>query len=181
MGAAPLSALGSSILGAWRTNARVTSRLIEALPHAVWDAAVPDYQRKTVRDVAAHLHNARVGWLRTLGSEHGIKQPARIVQRGVTQKQLVAALARSSAGMEALLELALANGGSLPRSKRYVWQNLSLDVAHVLTYFVAHEAHHRGQIVMVARQAGERLPSAIVAKLWWWKPESRGGSRSKLG
>jgi uncharacterized damage-inducible protein DinB len=50
-----------------------------------------------------------------------------------------------------------------------VWRNLSLDVGHVLTYFVAHEAHHRGQIVMVARQTGHRLPSAITAALWQWK------------
>jgi uncharacterized damage-inducible protein DinB len=52
-----------------------------------------------------------------------------------------------------------------------VWRNLSLDVGHVLTYFVAHEAHHRGQIVMVARQAGQRLPAEVTGGLWQWKPE----------
>jgi uncharacterized damage-inducible protein DinB len=42
-------------------------------------------------------------------------------------------------------------------------------VHHVLTYFVAHEAHHRGQIVMVARQTGHRLPRAVIDGLWQWK------------
>jgi uncharacterized damage-inducible protein DinB len=50
-----------------------------------------------------------------------------------------------------------------------VWRNLALDVGHVLTYFVAHEGHHRGQIVMVARQTGHRLPASVTADLWQWK------------
>ena len=73
--------------------------------------------------------------------------------------------------MEALLELGLDSDGSVPPSKGYVWRNLSLDVGHVLTYFVAHEAHHRGQIVMVARQTGHRLRNEVSGRLWWWKPE----------
>jgi uncharacterized damage-inducible protein DinB len=71
--------------------------------------------------------------------------------------------------MEALFELGFAANGVLPPSKRYVWRNLSLDVGHVLTYFVAHEAHHRGQIVMVARQLGQRLPTEVINHLWWWR------------
>jgi uncharacterized damage-inducible protein DinB len=167
--------LAASILDAWRTNNRVTIELIERLPPALWSIAIPEVPRRTVRDIAAHLHNARCGWLRTLGSEHGIPTPARVDQHRATTRQVTAALKRSSAGMEALLELGLSAGGEVPPSKRYVWRNLALDVGHVLTYFVGHEAHHRGQIVMVARQTGHRLPPTTTGGLWWWKPgrESR--------
>src|SRR5437016_13350229 len=109
-------------------------------------------------------------WLKTLGREHGIRTPARVDYRRVTPRQLAAALKRSSVGMEALLKLGLASQGRIPPSRGYVWRNLSLDVGHVLTYFVAHEAHQRGQIVMVARQTGHRLPLATVGGLWQWKP-----------
>ena len=108
-------------------------------------------------------------WVKTLGREHGIPAPLRVDHRRVARRELVAALKRSSDGIEALLELGLASHGEVPPSKGYVWRNLSLDVTHVLTYFVAHEAHHRGQIVMVARQTGHRLPRTIVDGLWQWK------------
>lgn len=161
--------LRATMLNAWRTNSRVTTQLIERLPPKVWDLAVPRAPRRTIRVIAAHMHNARCNWLKTLGREHGIETPTRVDQRRVTRRQLVAALKRSSAGMEALLQLGFASDGVVPPSKGYAWRNLSLDVGHVLTYFVAHEAHHRGQIVMVARQAGHRLPSAATAGLWQWK------------
>ena len=76
-------------------------------------------------------------------------------------------------GIEALLELGLAAGGHVPPSKAYVWRNLPLDVPHVLTYFVAHEGHHRGQIVMLARQLGHRLPASVTGGLWEWNKRAR--------
>ena len=164
----PLTDLDATILTAWRTNSRVTAYLVEHLPAALWDAPIPGAPRRTVRMIAGHLHNARCMWLKTLGREHGIAIPASVDRRKVTRRELLSALKRSSRGIEALLVLGIAAGGHVPPSKAYVWRNLPLDVPHVLTYFVAHEGHHRGQIVMLARQLGHRLPSDVSAGLWQW-------------
>lgn len=161
--------LGSSLLAAWRTSCRVTRALIESLPPELWGVKVPGVPRRTVRSIAAHLHNSRCQWIKTLGREHGIRAPRRVDHHRATPRQVLAALERSGPGIEALLELGLAAGGDVPPSRGYVWRNLSLDVGHVLTYFVAHEGHHRGQIVMVARQTGHRLPQSVTNGLWQWR------------
>jgi uncharacterized damage-inducible protein DinB len=44
---------------------------------------------------------------------------------------------------------------------------------HFLNYFVAHEAHHRGQLILIARQLGHRVPKQIVDGVWQWKTRSR--------
>ena len=165
--------LGATVLAAWRTNSRTTSYLVEHVPAALWDAAIPGAPRRTVRMIAGHLHNVRCTWLKTLGREHGIAAPALVDRRSIGRRELLTALKRSSRGIEALLELGIGAGGHVPPSKAYVWRNLPLDVPHVLTYFVAHEGHHRGQIVMLARQLGHRLPADVSAGLWQWTQRAR--------
>jgi uncharacterized damage-inducible protein DinB len=165
--------LRPTVLAAWRTNCRVTANLVEHLPAALWDLSVPGVPRRTVRLIAAHLHNSRSMWLKTLGREHGIAVPPRVDLRRVTRRSLLSALKASGRGIEELLDLGIAAGGQVPPSKGYVWRNLPLDVGHVLAYFVAHEGHHRGQIVMVARQLGHRLPPEVTNGLWQWTVRSQ--------
>jgi hypothetical protein len=170
--------LRESILDAWRTNERVTAFLIESLPTALWSAGLPGAPRRTVQRVAAHLHNARCRWVRSLGELHGILAPPMVDAARVSRRDLVPALRRSGRGIRGLLVLGLERGGTIPAPATYVWRNLPLDVGHVLTYFVAHEAHHRGQIVMAARALGQRLPPPVVNGLWQWTTRSREAGRA---
>ena len=167
--------LRETVLGAWRTNAQVTVYLVERVPAELWDAKVPGVPAKTVRMLLAHIHNVRCRWIKTLGSEHGVAAPAMVDRRTVGTAELVAALRVSGAGILKLLELGCACEGNVPDSRGYVWRNLPLDVGHVLTYFAAHEAHHRGQVVTVARQLGHRLPEEVTGGLWQWARLAREG------
>jgi uncharacterized damage-inducible protein DinB len=112
-------------------------------------------------------------WIKTLGKEYGVPVPRAVNRHTVGPKELIPALGHSSRGIISLLKLGWDRGGTIPVSSSYTWRNLPLDVGHVLTYFVAHEGHHRGQIVMLARQLGYRLPAEITGGLWQWSKRAK--------
>jgi uncharacterized damage-inducible protein DinB len=174
--------LYEAVLVPWRTSCRATDYLIDRIPEALWAASVPGIPTRSISAIGAHLHNSRCSWTRTLGREHGIVVPERVEHRKVTRRRLSASLKKSGRAIATLLELGCSQGGRIPPSRAYVWRNLSLDVGHVLTYFVAHEAHHRGQIVMVARQLDSRVAGTMTAGLWQWRarpPEAPGSPRGR--
>jgi hypothetical protein len=160
----------NGLIAAWRTNNRATVYLVEHFPPSVWSSQVPGIPRLTPGMIAAHLHNSRCRWIKSLGAPHGITVPRLVDLRRVRPAELVRALSRSSEGMIELIELGIASGGRVPRA---TWQNFPTDMEHFLSYFAAHEGHHRGQLCMVARQLGQRLPQSVTAGIWQWTRRSR--------
>src|SRR6266705_3167084 len=96
---------GRAIMAAWRTNNRATTYLVERLPPAVWSMPVPGISRLTVGMIAAHIHNSRCTWIRSIGARHGVTVPRLVDLRRVRPKELLRALSRSSKGMIGLIEL----------------------------------------------------------------------------
>ncbi len=160
----------TGLIDAWRTTHRVTTYLIERLPEELWPLPIPGAPRRTIRMLAAHFHNSRSRWIKALGARDGIVAPPLVDLRRVRPKELLQALSKSSEGIVRLFELGAARGGTIPRS---TWQNFPTDLEHFLSYFVAHEAHHRGQLIMLARQMGHRLPADVVNGLWQWTRRAR--------
>ena len=158
------------MIDAWHTSHRVTMYLVKHLPAEIWSKDVPGSPRRKVRAVAAHLHNSRCMWIKMIGARHGVKVPPTVDGRTVRRAELLRALNQSDKGMVQLIRLGAARGGSVPSA---AWQNFPTDLAHFLSYFVAHEAHHRGQLCLVARQLGSKLPNEVTAGLWQWKKRSQ--------
>src|SRR4030095_15899313 len=159
-----------ALIAAWRTSHRVTVYLIENLSPELWSKNVPGYPRRTIRMIAAHIHNTRCMWIKMMGARHGIAVPRTVDGSVVRPSELSRALARSSEGIIKLIRLGASRRGSVPAAD---WQNFPTDVVHFLSYFVAHEGHHRGQLCMLARQLGHRLPLEVTAGLWQWKKRSQ--------
>ncbi len=154
-----------AVVATWRTSNRITIFLFENLPAELWPMKVPGAPRRTVRMIAGHIHNCRCMWIKMLGAKHGIAVPRSVNRHQVRPDELIPALERSSQGIISLLELGLDRDAKVP--------GFPLDVVHFLAYFVAHEGHHRGQVCMIARQLGHRLPNEVTAGLWQWSTRAK--------
>lgn len=158
------------ILNAWKTTNRTTIFLVEHIPKDIWDIKIPGLKR-TVGMIAVHIHNSRCMWIKNITKGQIIEVPARVDPYHSNRKLVAMALNRSSRTMLKLLQSCIDNGGKFP--SRPIWLNYPDDVIHFLTYFVAHEAHHRGQIIMLARQLNHRLPADVTDGVWQWNTRLR--------
>jgi uncharacterized damage-inducible protein DinB len=55
------------------------------------------------------------------------------------------------------------------KTKVEAGRGMSPGAAAMLAYMVSHEAHHRGQVCMLAHQMGYRLPMKVMSKMWAWE------------
>ena len=149
-------------LNTWKTTHQVSRYLIRNIPPDLWNKRIPGYPRKTIGMLAIHLHNARCMWIKSIAKE----KLTRIDPRQGTRKELIVALNQSHKAMLKLLGDCIAHGGQL--ISKPPWLNFPNDVMHLLTYFVAHEGHHRGQIIMAARQLDRPFTTDVIAGLWQW-------------
>ena len=109
------------------------------------------------------MHNVRVMWLKAAAK--GSEIPEQLDRLKVTVPQASKGLEQSRRALSAVLKTALENNGQVKGFKP--------DVAGFVGYLIAHDSHHRGQICMLARQAGHPLPQKAMFGMWEW------GSRGK--
>jgi hypothetical protein len=103
------------------------------------------------------LHNVRVMWLKATKAE---EIPEQLDRATVTPAQARLALENSRLALSAVLNRALTSDGRI--------RGFRPDAAGFLGYLIAHDAHHRGQIAMLARQIGHPLPQKAMFGMWEW-------------
>jgi uncharacterized damage-inducible protein DinB len=145
-----------ALLVAYATNDRINRYLIENLAEEVWRAEPP--KGRTIAAIVAHMHNVRLMWLKSAAP--GSTIPDQLDRHDVTAKQAIAALEKSHDAIAAVLGAALRGDGRV--------RGFRPDAAGFLGYLISHDAHHRGQISMLARQLGHPISQKTMFGIWEW-------------
>ncbi len=140
--------------------------LIEHLDPAAWSAKPPGKAR-SIAAIFTHMHNARCKWIR-LTAPH-LKVPLQLHRSRCTLRQARAGLAKSAARCTEMLAEALSGRGRVKKFHRDGWARPWTVGPEMLCYMLSHEAHHRGQVCMLAHQLGYPLPIKVTSGLWNWE------------
>jgi uncharacterized damage-inducible protein DinB len=162
--------LGRTAVRIFAANERMNQILIEHLDPAAWRAKTTAKPRGKVRTIAAiftHMHNVRCKWIR-LTAPH-LKVPRQLDRTDCTPQQARAGLAESAARCTEMLAEALGGDGRIEKFVRDGWARPWPVGVEMLCYMLAHEAHHRGQVLMLAHQLGFPLPIGVASGMWNWE------------
>jgi uncharacterized damage-inducible protein DinB len=151
----------AGLIESFATSNRITRFLIENLDENTWHAAPVGGRGRSIVAIVCHMHNARVMWLeaaRNLGKAP--KPPAKLDRLAATKEEALKALDQSHASIVKMVAPALKNDGKVA--------NFKAGAAAFLSYLMTHDAHHRGQICLQAKQIGYPLPQAVGYGMWEW-------------
>jgi uncharacterized damage-inducible protein DinB len=162
--------LGKSLIESWVVCARMTEIVLEELEPEAWRVTLagPGGKGRTIAAIVAHTHNVRRKWLRLSAPQ--LKLPAALNRLSCTQDEARAALTESSARCAEMIASALGDSENKVESfHRDGWAKAWPAGAAMVAYMMTHEAHHRGQVCMLAHQLGFPLEARVTAEMWSWE------------
>jgi uncharacterized damage-inducible protein DinB len=157
---------GQSAVRIFAANDRLNQLLIDRLNPEAWSANPPGRVR-TIGAIFTHVHNVRTKWIR-LTAPH-LRVPPQLKRTSCTPQQAQAGLAESAARCEEMLAEALRGEGRIKEFRRDAWARPWPVGIEMLCYMLSHEAHHRGQVCMLAHQLGFPLPGSVTSDMWNWE------------
>jgi uncharacterized damage-inducible protein DinB len=166
-----LAEMRDVLLETYAVNDAMNQLLLAHLDARAWRATpsgAAGRGGRTIGAVFAHMHNCRLNWLRR-NAPH-LRCPAALDPRRCTMKQASAALKKSAEACLRMLTDALDAGPErkVTRFSRGEWTRTWPAGAAMFGYMFSHEAHHRGQIILLAHQLGYRLPAQAWGGIWNW-------------
>src|SRR5262249_10522153 len=114
---------------------------------------------RNVAQQFAHMHNVRLMWLEIIAKDAEKKLDKIEKENAGNRKLLRTWLDASAKAISDVLQTAT-DGEEIKGYKK--------GGANLLSYFISHEAHHRGNILLTLKQTGHKIDKQLTYDIWDW-------------
>jgi len=140
----------------WHLNNRVNLKLLDALTEEQL-AVKPNPRARNIAEQITHLHAVRISWLEAM--EPNVTKDLAKIEKGASKTEIKRGLEKSAEALGQVFAAA-EQKGTLKAFKR--------GPVAFLGYILAHEASHRGQILLHLKYAGKPADRTLGYDLWEW-------------
>lgn len=147
----------NDLIDTWLIHSRINNYLLDAIDDDLLQRSAA--KGRSAGEQFAHMHNVRLMWLKVAAPDLFAQQTKIEKETPIDRQLLQRSLEDSAAAIAALLEQGIAAGkikGFKPHPTAFVG------------YLISHESHHRGQLILMLKQAGHKIDAKVLYGLWEW-------------
>ena len=155
-----MNTIEAQVLETWQIHQRILLFTLEAIPVEAMSSTLSKRGGRDISRQFAHLQYVRVARLKPFAKKRGIELIEFNPKLSPSKEELEAGLCGSGDLMEEYIKQAIAHGGKVTNFKR--------GVVPMIGYYISHETHHRGNIVLTMKICGHKIPDALKYNIWEW-------------
>ena len=155
-----MASIEQQIIETWRAHNRMMMFILDHIPDDALKATLSSRGGRDIGRQFAHIHMVRV-WHAEASNKKSVKGLATFEDgKSPDKKELLRALEQSGKAIESYLLRMIEKTGTVDNFKR--------SAVPILGYFISHEAHHRGSIMLILKQTDFKIPERLRWGIWDW-------------